>query len=988
MPSIKKLYFKDTSFASLMQQRVYNVLLFASKYALFTIEEDGRIDEQIFNEYTSLNLRYPPRFTLVSSTDEASQMLADRHFDLIISMPSDAGSPFEWAKSVKRDYPTIPIVLLTPYNRSMQARLEQEDLSAIDYIFSWLDNPELLLAIIKLIEDKMNVDEDIRQVGLQTILFVEDNIRFYSAILPMLYKHLFTQSRAFMMEALNPHEQMLRMRGRPKILLARNYEEASAMYCRYRENMLGVITDAEFPDGQMNNEPSPEFCRRLLRDIRSRDPYIPIIVESSNKNNEYLAKEAKAVFLDKQSQTLLIDLRNEMTEHYGFGDFLWRDPHTGKVIMKCSNLKELQNNIFKIPDESFLYHVTHNDVSRWLYSRALFPLAEYVKARDPRHYTLADMPEEKRIIYEAILDYRRIKNRGVVAQFRPEVFDQYSNFARIGSGSMGSKGRGLAFVDAMIKRHFELEDIAGAHITIPKTVVLCTDLFSEFMERNGLYALALSDATDDTILQAFLQAPLPEHLTTNLRALIEVLQGPIAIRSSSLLEDTQYQPFAGIYSTYMIPNTPERPELTLSYLTEAIKAVYASVFYRESKAYMQATKNVIDEEKMAVVIQEVVGRGTTERFYPSFSGVARSLNFYPLGDEKTEEGVAEIALGLGKYIVDGGTTLRFSPAHPQHVLQTSTTEMALRQTQTSFLALDLSRTDFHPEVDDGFNLRKCTIADAEADKRLRLIASTYNYHSGYLYDNILEDGHRVLTFNNILHHNAFPLAEILQQILAISQREMGCPVEIEFAVNLGAKMGEQGAFHLLQIRPIVETKVEVKEDLEALPDSTLFLRSPKALGQGVYDDVCHVVYVRPECFDAAKSEEIRAEIATINEEMVRQEKRFLLIGPGRWGSSDPWLGIPVRWSEISGAAIIVESALGGYQIEPSQGTHFFQNLTSFGVAYFTVNQPAGLGFVDFDYLDAMPALRETPHVRVLRFRKPFIALVDGKKGIGVIKKLP
>lgn len=997
MPSIKKLYFKDTSFASLMQQRVYNVLLFASKYALFTIEEDGRIDEQIFNEYTSLNLRYPPRFTLVSSEQEAAKLLGERHFDLVMAMPSDAGESFEWAKNVKRDYPHIPIVLLTQNNRAIRERLKHEDLSAIDYIFSWLDNAELLLAIIKLVEDKMNVDEDIRQVGLQTVLFVEDSFRFYSAILPMLYKHLFTQSRAFMTEALNPHEQMLRMRGRPKILLARNYEEASELYCKYRENMLGVITDAEFPDGQMNDEPSSEWCRRLLRDIRLADPFIPIIVESSNRDNERLAHEANAVFLDKQSQTLLLDLRTQITECFGFGDFRFRDPKTGEVVMTCKNLKELQDKMFDIPDESFLYHVTHNDVSRWLYSRALFPLAEYVKARDPRHFTLSDMAEEKRIIHQAILDYRRIKNRGIVAQFRPEVFDQYSNFARIGSGSMGSKGRGLAFVDAMIKRHFELEDIAGVHITIPKTVVLCTDLFSEFMERNGLYPLALSNASDETILQAFLQAPLPEHLTTNLRALIGVLKGPIAIRSSSLLEDTQYQPFAGIYSTYMIPHDPEQPEQTLQYLTEAVKAVYASVFYRESKAYMEATKNVIDEEKMAVVIQEVVGQesrksantnviGLSRRFYPSFSGVARSLNFYPLGDELPEEGEAEIALGLGKYIVDGGTTLRFSPAHPQHVLQTSTTEMALRQTQTSFLALDLCRTDFHPEVDDGFNLKRCNIEEAEADGRLRLIASTYNYRSGYLYDNILEEGHRVLTFNNILHHDAFPLAEVLRQILSISQREMGTPVEIEFAVNLGARQGEQGAFYLLQIRPIVEAKAEVKEDLTAIPDETLMLRSPKALGQGLYDDICDVVYVRPERFDAALSQDIRREIAEVNAEMIRQGRHYLLIGPGRWGSSDPWLGIPVRWSEISGASIIVESALGGYQIEPSQGTHFFQNLTSFGVAYFTVNEPAGMGFVDFGYLDGLQAVHETEHVRVVRTDKPLPALVDGKRGLAVVRK--
>lgn len=995
MPSIKKLYFKDTSFANLMQQRVYNVLLFASKYAVFTIEEDGRIDEQIFNEYTSLNLRYPPRFTLVSQEEEAWRLLEARHFDLIISMPSDGNKgygvdPCEWSAKVKQAYPDIPIVLLTPFNRSLQEHLEAQDLSAIDYVFHWLGNTDLLLAIIKLIEDQRNVEEDIRQVGLQTILFVEDNIRFYSAILPMLYKHLFQQSRSFMTEALNPHEQMLRMRGRPKILLARSYEEASALYERYHTNMLGIISDAEFPIqgaasptglGLSGDTPTPEACRQLMELIRQHDPYIPIIVESSNVTNKALAHTYHATFLDKQRPTLLIDLRNEVTDRFGFGDFRFRNPETGEVVMRCKNLKELQDKMFLIPDSSFLYHVTHNDVSRWLYSRALFPLAEYVKQRDPKHFTLADMGEEKRIIHEAILDYRRIKNRGIVAQFHAEQFDRYSNFARIGGGSMGSKGRGLAFIDAMIKRHYELEDFPKAVVTIPKTIVLCTDIFSEFMELNNLYPLALSDAEDSVILQAFLQARLPERIRPDLQALLGVLQGPIAVRSSSLLEDTQYQPFAGIYSTYMIPHQQVDEATSLLHLEEAIKAVYASVFYHDSKVYMTSTKNVIDEERMAVVIQEVVGKGHPY-FYPSFAGVARSLNFYPIGEETAEEGVAEIALGLGKHIVDGGRTLRFSPSHPQHVLQTSTTEMALRDTQTSFLALDLSKQDFCPEVDDGFNLVRRNIDDADKDRRLRMIASTYNFQSGYLYDNILEEGYRVITFNNILHHEAYPLAPLLQSILQIAQEEMGCPVEMEFAVNLEAEM----QFYLLQVRPIVENNIELKEDLSVIPDEELILRSPLALGQGVYDDLTDVVYVRPECWDAAQSNAIRREIADINAHMTEEGRHYILIGPGRWGSSDSWLGISVKWPEISHASVIVEASLPGYQIEPSQGTHFFQNLTSFGVAYLTINPSAQQGMIQYEVLDSLPVVEETAFVKHVRAPRPLVAMVDGRKKMGVVKR--
>lgn len=616
-PNIKKLYFKDTSFVNLMQHRIYNVLLLGSKYDVFTIEEDGRIEEQLFNEYTSLNLRFPPRFTLVSSEEQANKLLKDREFDLIISMPGgDSINPFEWAKSVKRNYPKIPIVVLTPFSRAVSERIAKEDLSAIDYVFSWLGNSELLLAIIKLVEDQMNVKEDVKSVGVQTILFVEDSVHFYSSLLPMLYKHVFVQSRSFMTEALNEHEQMLRMRGRPKILLARNYEEAMKLYKRYENNMLGVITDVSFNRKGVKDK---QAGIRLCREIRSTNRYIPLIVESTEEENRAAAYEQEAVFLSKMSKTLIRDLQQAVTDNFGFGDFVFRHPHNGTVECVVKNLKELQSKVFEVSDETLYYHVAHNHISRWLYSRALFPLAEFLKNIEVSQFKAENaMDQVRQCVFDAIVSYRRIKNRGVVAVFQKDRFDQYSNFARIGSGSMGGKGRGLAFIDAMIKRNYTLEDIENSKITIPRTVVLCTDVFVEFMEKNNLYPVGLSDLPDEEILARFLKASLPKKVISDLFAFLDTVKSPIAVRSSSLLEDSHYQPFAGIYSTYMVPYVEGSRTHRLMLLKEAIKAVYASVYYQDSKAYMTATKNVIDEEKMAVVLQEVCGTQHGDRYYPSF----------------------------------------------------------------------------------------------------------------------------------------------------------------------------------------------------------------------------------------------------------------------------------------------------------------------------------------------------------------------------------
>lgn len=982
-PSIKKLYFKDTTFANLMRHRIYNVLLFASKYDAFVLEEDGRIDEQIFNEYTSLNLRYPPRFTLVSSEEEANELLRARSYELIISMPSgDSINPFEWAKDVKKQFPEIPIVVLTPFSKSVSQRISNEDLSAVDYVFSWLGNAELLLAIIKLIEDKMNVTEDVESVGVQTILFVEDSIRFYSSIVPQLYKYVFMQSRSFMTEALNEHEQMLRMRGRPKILLARNYEEATELYEKFKNNMLGVITDVSFfQKGKKNKTAGIDLCRH----IRLDDKLIPLIVESTEDTNKVGADEVKAAFINKLSKTFNLELREKITNNFGFGDFAFVNPETGQEEARIQNLRGLQETIFKISDASLYYHVSRNNISRWLYSRAMFPLAEFLKNISVENYVTNDLDKVRQIIFDAIVHYRKVKNRGVVAVFQRDRFDQYSNFARIGEGSLGGKGRGLAFIDAMIKRNESLEKFENAQITIPKTVVLCTDNFTEFMEQNNLYPVALSDVSDDEILQHFLKAHLPKHLIADLHTFVGAISSPIAVRSSSLLEDSHYQPFAGIYSTYMVPYNPDSRTQMLVMITEAIKAVYASVFYHDSKAYMTATKNVIDEEKMAIVLQEICGSAYGDRYYPSFSGVARSLNYYPIGAEQPEDGIVNIALGLGKYIVDGGQSLRFSPAYPNNVLQTSTLEFALRETQTHFNALDISSTHFVPKVDDGFNLLKIHVQEAMKDGTLRYIASTFDVQNETIQDGLYE-GRKIITFANILKHDVFPLAAILKETMHIAQEEMGRPVELEFAVNLDYSPQKQHVFYLLQIRPIVDSKEMIHEDIGAVDVTNTIISSKNALGHGITNDIFDVIYVRPEAFNASKNQLIAYDIEKINKRLVAENRPYILIGPGRWGSSDAWLGIPVKWPQISNARVIVESGLEQYRIDPSQGTHFFQNLTSLGVSYFTINPYQKDGSYDTDFLNEQPAEYESQYLRHVRFEQPVVVKVDGRKNVGVILK--
>ena len=975
---LNQLYFKDTSFVNLMTKRIFNVLLVANPYDAFMLEDDGRIDEKIFNEYMNLSLRYPPRFTQVSTEEETWRQLQNTKFDLVIVMPgTDNSDTFDIARTIKKKYSDIPLVVLTPFSHGITARMEHEDLSIFEYVFCWLGNTDLLVSIIKLIEDKMNLEHDIKEVGVQMILLVEDSIRFYSSVLPNLYKFVLKQSQEFATEALNAHQRTLRMRGRPKIVLARSYEEAMHLYNRYEKNVLGVITDARFPrEGIVDSMAGI----KLMNEIRKRDPFMPLILQSSEVDNERYARRYEASFVDKNSKKMNVDLRDIVSEHFGFGDFIFRNPDTFEEVARVRNLKELQNIIFSIPKESLLYHISHNHVSRWLYSRAMFPPAEFLKQISWDEFQ--DIDAHRQIIFEAIVKYRKMKNQGVVAIFQRDRFDRYSNFARIGEGSLGGKGRGLAFIDNMVKRHVEFDEFENASVAIPKTVVLCTDIFDEFMDTNGLYQVALSDASDETILKAFLRARLPERLMEDFFAFFNVVKSPIAIRSSSLLEDSHYQPFAGIYSTYMIPYLEDKYEM-LRMLSDAIKGVYASVYYKDSKAYMQATSNVIDQEKMAVILQEVVGTQYGDRFYPSISGVARSLNYYPIGDEKAEEGTVSLALGLGKYIVDGGVTLRVCPYHPTQVLQTSELEIALRETQTQFYALDLKNDGHDFSLDDGFNLLKLSVREADKDGALQFIASTYDPYDMVIRDGIYPGGRKVITFANILQHDVFPLAKILQLVQQYGQAEMRRPVEIEFAVLLN-QAKKTGTFYMLQIRPMVDVKADLSEDLNLISEDSLLLKSFNSLGHGVMEDIHDLVYVKTDGYSASNNPAIAYEIEKLNRKFLDEGKNYVLVGPGRWGSSDSWLGIPVKWPHISAARVIVEAGLTNYRVDPSQGTHFFQNLTSFGVGYFTINAYMNDGIYNQAYLNEQKAVEETNFLRHIHFEKSIKVKMDGKKKIGVV----
>lgn len=980
LPDIKRYDFEEVAFGNLMQKRINKILIICSNYDYYMLEEDGRIDERIFDEYTALNLRYPPSFFHANSAKRAIKILEADKIDLIITW-LDIGNnqTFEASKQIKEAFPKISIMALSHYSSLLRKKLEKEKTGIIDLVFHWNGNVDIFLAIIKLQEDRMNAEKDINEIGVKAILLVEDSMKFYSRYLPIIYKIIFNQTRAFMSEGLNDYRKMMLMRGRPKILLATNFEEGKELFEKYKENLLGVISDVNyFREGKRD----PEAGFRLLTYVRGYERYFPFLIQSSDINNEKETLELNGKFLYKYSETLEEDLKNYINQYFSFGDFEFWDPVQGKVLAVAKDLTGLQKALYEVPTESIIYHSKRSEYSKWLRSRALFPLANLFS--NVEYDDFDDAEQVREFLIGSIKMYRIFRSRGVISKFDKNTYDEYSGISRIGDGSLGGKGRGLAFIDSFLKRNKLFNKYEGIQISIPRTVVLGMDVFDEFMEANRLIKFVAKSNNDQEILEKFVSKPLPRWAFEDIKAFLNVTDKPIAIRSSSILEDTYYQPFAGIFSTYMVPNTNK--ERMVEMVTQAVKSVMASAFFEGSKAYLNVTNHTTEESRMAVILQEVTGKQYNEVYYPNVSGVARSINFYPIGSEQPIEGIANIAMGLGEIIVGGGQSLRFCPYHPKKVLQLSTPGSAQRDTQQHFFAIDMDPESYKVSLSEDINKKKLTIRNAEKHGSLKFVASTYDLQNNTIRPGVMQDGIRVITFDNILKYNTFPLAEILQDLLRIGQREMRSPIEMEFAINLDVPPGEPKTFSFLQIRPIVESN----ESLTKLPENfkleDTIIYSESALGNGNYNNIRDFVYVKPDTFNSSNTRQIAAAVEQLNKKFMERERPYILVGPGRWGSSDSWLGIPVIWPQISSAKIIVESGLKDYRIDPSQGTHFFQNLTSFQVGYLTINPFLNDGYFDVDYLNRQEAVYEDVYLRHICFDEPLTIIIEGKENKAAIFK--
>ncbi|MDY3978661.1 MAG: PEP/pyruvate-binding domain-containing protein [Tidjanibacter sp.] len=977
-------YRSEPDYTSLMSRRVRNILLVCNSYDAFTLEEDGRLEMQISEEYNQLNLSNPPVICRAESTVEALEILrTNSDFDLILTMYNVGQlDPFAFSQIVRRDHPEIAIVLLTNYSRALQEIISRHDTSTLDYLFYWHGSADLIIAIIKLLEDRMNAEHDIVEVGVQAILLVEDSVRYYSTYLPAIYK-LILQQTANSHEALNERQQIMSKRARPKILMATNYTDAEALYHRYRNNLLGVISDVGFV---VNKGDAPESERldagiELCRMIRLEEPTMPLLLQSSQKSVAADAARLGAGFLVKNSKTLLIELGEFIDNEFAFGDFRFKDTSTGEVVARAKDLHGLQLAVKEVSDSVLVATTQQNLLSKWMLSRGLFSLGEELKSMRLEDFeSVADM---RRFLDRRINDCRVAMGQGVVARFDEKNYDETIWFSRIGNGSLGGKARGLAFLNHILQKYRAYDKYKGVRITIPRTVVVTTEFFDEFIRDNGLKSVIGADLSDEEILSEFVSSRLPQRLVDSLRVYVASTSSPIAIRSSSKLEDSYYQPFAGVYSTYMIPHCD--PNQMLRMLGRAIKSVYASVYYAASKAYILATSNVISEERMAIVLQEVCGSEDGDCFLPTFSGVARSINLYPIGDEKPEEGVVSVAMGLGKAVVDGAQVLHFSPAHPKKVLQTSTPELALRDTQNTVYALELQPEKFRTSIDDAVNIRHIPVDEIASYRASRYLCSTWDMASGRMADTPFADGRKVITFAHILKYDTFPLAAILREVLDVYRSEMHCEVEIEFAARLDVEKGENAVFNLLQIRPITKDVDRVRQDWSKIDVSDALVYSQSVLGKGIVEGITDVVYVKTDHFDPSTTAQIAQEVAAINSRMKAEERGYVLIGPGRWGSRDKWLGVPVEWAQISEARVLVECQLPNFRIEASQGTHFFQNMTALGVGSMSVDSFSKSEHYHESVLNQMEAVEESSLVRHVRTDRPLEIFIDSLSGKGVIK---
>ncbi len=963
----------------LMARRIRRILLVCNNYDKFALEEDGRIEPRITAEYSELNLSNPPVFERAESTVEALDMMEKgAQFDLVITMYNVGEvDVFDFSQRVKAIDPETSVVLLTAFAKEIYRKMEDHDLSHFDGIFCWNNSTDLIIAIIKLLEDSRNAPVDILENGVQCILLVEDSVRFYSIYLPELYRLILLQNSEAIRDALNESQQSLRKRARPKILMATNYDDAVALYEKYKSNMLGVISDIGFvlhrgdKPSQEKLDAGIDFCRMIRKD----DPKMPILMQSSQESMRTVAESMGVGFLIKRSKTLNHDLAEFIGREFGFGDFVVTDPETGEEIARASDLYGAERILATISDEDLDRLAAKNYISRWLLARGLFEVGNRVKKS---HFD--NSADRRETTIRSIRRYRMAQGLGVVARFEPERYNDAIRFARLGDGSLGGKARGLAFLNQMLQ-HYDLYDKwEGVRVLVPRTLVITTTFFDRFILENGLQYVINADLSDEEILSEFVASTLPQDLTEALRIFIRHVRKPLAIRSSSKLEDSYYQPFAGVYSTCMVPAT-ENEDQELRLISKAIKSVYASVYYASARSYILATGNMISEEKMAIVLQEVCGSEDHGLWFPTLSGVARSLNFYPVGHEKPEEGIVRLAFGLGKAVVDGERTLRFSPAYPGHVVQTSTPELTMQETQQYMYGLNLKPEKFKTSVDDAVNLERLRISDCTEFRNLQKVVSTFDYENQRMVDSPFPRGPKFVTFAHILRYNTFPLADILKELLEIGQREMKCCVEIEFAANLDKPADRSATFHVLQIRPISSDSLDTEVDWNEVDDSGAFIRSGSALGTGWVQDVKDIVYIPKDRFDKMETKAMADEIAAINTRMREEGRGYALIGYGRWGTSVPSLGIPVKWSDISEVKALVECVLPDFRIDPSQGTHFFQNLTSFNVGFVHVDPFARRGD-EFDSaaLDALPAAYETKYWRLIRLDEPLKICIDGRSG--------
>jgi hypothetical protein len=971
---------KFGGFDRLMPYRVREVLLVASAYDAFLLAEDDKLTELVFTEYLGLNLRYAPRVTRVSTAEEALEMIRQEPFesesyDLIITMTHVGNMDFAaFTESAKRINPEIPVFLLA-HNLMDVQRLTLRDRASLDRIFLWTGHARILLSIIKQIEDNRNIDHDIEQADVQTILLVEDSVRFYSHFLPLVYTELLEQTRRLMSDSLNLTHKMLRMRARPKILLATTFDEAWELYQRYRKNLLGIITDIQFPRAQKID---PEAGLRLIEKIKTETPDIPMLLQSSDKRWRENAEKLGASFLHKAAPTLLEDLRAFILEHMGFADFQFHLPD-GKIVGTAQDLRGLLEQLRTVPDESILYHAKGNHFSKWLMARTEFELAHRIRVKRIAHFN--GTAELRSFLINTIDAFVKTSQAGVVAEFSERHFTEGSQFVKISSGSLGGKGRGLAFLNSLLSQQPLLLDQPDVRVGLPNTAVIATQAFDDFLEHNDLRPFLQERPEDDAIRQRFLESDLPQDVVTDLQAFLEKVRRPLAVRSSSLLEDSQAAPFAGVYDTFMLPNSHSDANYRLNQLLRAIKLIYASTFFGEARAYLRNTPHLLEDEKMAIVVQHLVGRGHGERFYPDLSGVAQSYNYYPVGPMTHEEGIVSLTLGLGQAVVEGYRTLDVCPAHPQAVYQLASVKMALTHTQTEFLGLDMMQKDFLPSRDTRENIAPFPLDAANEDGILGPLGSTYVAANDRIYEGTGRAGVRLVSMHGALSGDALPLPTILKAVLKAGEEAVGCPVEIEFAATL-----EPPEFHILQIRPMFSWSIGHAVRLEDAEREAAWLYSPLALGHGQLGGICDIIYVKPHNLDPAVTHAIAKEIGTLNKKLVEEKRRYVLIGPGRWGSADPSLGIPVAWSQISASRLIVETSPEEQAIEPSHGTHFLHNVVSAGIGYLTIGSNGDGGRIDWEWLNTQASVEETDHLRHVRVRKPLDVRIDGKAGEGAVLK--